>query len=164
MASNSRSGLTKEERARFLQDHGFSPLRSGKGSHELWENPELKLLAHSHHIMPPANLMSNSSQKPWEITLCDNPGGGTWHSIEKYAQWCQGTIEKIKTSSDHERRRCEIARQFRKAVHDMRQWRKDVKHHFSAELDIARVPPAPIKYEDLLVLKSRKNELSKPST
>ncbi|MCE9508263.1 MAG: hypothetical protein K8R48_08155 [Alphaproteobacteria bacterium] len=163
MASKSRSGLTKEEREDFLRAHGFVPLRSGKGSHEMWEHPELKLLARANKISLPANLMSNPSQKPWETTLCADPAGGTWRAMVKHAEWCLSTAEQIKNASAHEQLRCKVASQFRQAVHDMRQWKKDLRHHFKADLSLEKAPPAPFKYEDFKELLAKKNQLSKPS-
>lgn len=160
MASKSRSGLTKEEREKFLRSHGFMPVRSGKGSHQLWEHPELKLLARSHHISPPDNLMSKRSQQPWETTLCADPGGGTWHGMVKHAKWCQGTVEQIKASSEHEVQRCKIVRQFREAVESTCRWKKNVKKHLRAGLKAAEAPKAPIGHDEL---QSLKNRLSAPS-
>ena len=164
MASKSRSGLTKEEREDFLRAHGFVPLRSGKGSHEMWEHPELKLLARSHHLSPPVNLFTGIySQKPWETTLAANPGGGTWHNTMKVVEWCQDAAEQIKNSSAREQLRCKVASQFRKAVHDLRQWKKDLRHHLKADLPLEKAPPVPIAYKDFKELVEKKNQLSKPS-
>ncbi len=103
MAKNSKSGLTKEEREDFLREHGYVPSRDGKGSHEIWEHPEIKLLARTNKIAPPLNLLPNVSQNPWEMTLSANPAGGTWHDIVKLAEWCQKTVEDIKGASAHGR-------------------------------------------------------------
>ena len=164
MAAKSRSGLTKEEREDFLRDRGFAPSRSGKGSHELWENPELKLLARSHNIAAPANLLANISQKPWETTLCSNPARGTWRSMVKHAQWCQQTVEQIKAASEHDRLRCKIASQFRKAVGEIRQWKKNLRHHLKAGLPLEKAPQVPMGHKEFEELKSKKIQLSKPTT
>jgi hypothetical protein len=163
MASKSRSGLTKEDRERFLREHEFAQLRSGKGSHEIWEHHELKLLARSHSISAPGNLLANPSQKPWETTLCGDPAGGTWRAMVKHAEWCQDTAGRIKNSSAREQLRCKVASQFRKAVSDVRQWKKDLRHHLKADLPLEKAPPVPIAYKDFKELLAKKNQLSKPS-
>jgi hypothetical protein len=160
--ASSKSGLTKEEREDFLRAHGYVPQRSGKGSHEIWEHPELKMLARSQKISPPINLLSNASQKPWETTLSGDPASGTWNVIRKLAEWCKETTEQIKNSSEHEKLRCKVAAQFRKAVGDRNQWKKDLRHHLKAGLDPEKAPVVPIAYKDFKELTTKKNELSKP--
>lgn len=160
MSSNSKCGLSEGQRVRFLKDHGFVPLHHGKGSHESWEHPELKFLARSHKITPPANLLSNPAQRPWETTLCDNPASGTWNAMVKHAEWCQKTVADIKAGSEIDRRRCDVARQFREAAAADRQWRHEVKFALRTGAD---VPPAPMKYEDLLSLKAGKSHSPTPS-
>lgn len=164
MASKSRSGLTKEDRERLLREHGFEQMRSGKGSHEIWEHPELKLLSHSNKVALPINLASNPSQKPWETTLCADPAKGTWTAMVKHAEWCLNTVEQIKNASAHEQLRCKVFSQFRKAVQDMRQWKKDLRHHLKANLPLEKAPAVPIAYKDFKELVEKKNQLSnKPS-
>jgi hypothetical protein len=160
MASNSKSGLTKEERRDFLCEHGFVPLHSGKGSHEIWTHPELKKLSRKHPIIPPANILSNTAQKPWETTLCGNPGEGTWNSMVKHAKWCQETVEQIKTKDLREQQRTETARQFRASVQQICQWRKDVKHWLKSGLKVSEAPKTPIQWHDFKAQKAKKSELS----
>lgn len=163
MAQKSKSGLSPHQREKFLSDCGFTYDRSGPGSHETWVHEDLKLLSQSRKIMPPANLLSNVAQKPWETTLCDDPGGGTWSSMIKHAEWCRDTVGEITAISKHEKRRCTVARQFRQASRDMRQWKKDIKNWMKAGLDPAQAPKAPMEWQDFAALKTEKNKLSSPA-
>jgi hypothetical protein len=160
MASKSASGLNKEQREHFLRDCGFVPVRSGKGSHELWEHPELKMLARTKTIEAPAHLLSNVAQKPWETTLCGNPGGGTWHRMRKHAEWCAEKVAGIKASSENDRRRCELARQFREAAGEVCAWKKSVRNWLKAGLAVEEAPKAPESYQVFSNLK--KARLEKP--
>lgn len=160
MATNSRSGLTQEEREGFLRDHGFERVRSGKGSHEMWEHPELKLLARSHSITSPPNLLANTAQNPWECTLCANPAINTWRSMSKHIKWCHDTVQQMKAGSEHAKSRCELARQFRKAAKDMKEWKRGVILHLKTGLPASDIPKAPLHPHDFLVLKAKKNQLS----
>jgi predicted RNA binding protein YcfA (HicA-like mRNA interferase family) len=131
-----KCGLTKEQREKYLRDHGFVRLRQGKGSHEEWEHPELKLLSRTHKIITPANLLSNIGQHPWETTLSGDPASGTWKAIAKHAEWCRKTAEEIKAKSDHDGQRCKLVSQHRKAVHDFKERKKTVKHKLKADQPI----------------------------
>lgn len=163
MASKSRSGLTKEQRKDFLTACGFTHDRSGPGSHETWRHKELRLLSRSRHIAPPANLLSNVAQKPWETTLCGDPGSGTWNSMVKHAEWCRDTVGEIKAASKYERQRCALAQQFRQAAKDTRQWKKDVKHWLKTGLDSTQMPKPPMEWKDFMALKNKKDQLSMPA-
>lgn len=115
--AKSKSGVSPKEREKTLRDHGFEPLRGGKGSHEIWENKDLKFLAQTQKIGdPPANLRANPAQKPWEITVPHDPASGTWNSIKKYATWCKNTVETAKAGSEHDNRRINFANQFNGAA------------------------------------------------
>lgn len=161
--SSSKSGLTKEERERYLLDHGYLPLRGGKGSHEIWENAELKMLARTHKISAPLNVLPNASQVPWEVTLPHDPARGTWGAIVKLTEWCVGCSEDIKNASAHQAMRCKIAGDFRKAVTDLRQWKKDLRHHLKAGLSLETAPETPIAFKDFKALGEQKKQLSKPT-
>lgn len=163
MASKSSSGLSKEQREKFMRDHGFVLLRSGKGSHQQWEHPKLKGLAKTHKIKPPANLLSNIAQKPWEQTVCTDPGGRSWHTIEKHAEWCRKTAAEFAAKAERERQCSEIRGQFRDAIKEICKWRKTLKAHFKAGLKRESAPGPSIKWREFLALKEKKNQLSKPS-
>ena len=154
----SKSGHTREKLAAFLSERGFVPLRSGKGSHETWEHPELKNLAQKQTITPPSNLLANQAQKPWEINMPGDPASGTWKTISKHAEWCKETVEGIKANVAHEQRYAEICSQFRNAVKETCAWRKAVKNWVKAGLEAAEAPQAPLRYEELQTLKARKNQ------
>lgn len=162
MASKSASGLTKEEREKFLRESGFVPARSGKGSHEQWEHVKLKELSRSHKIEAPGNVLSNAAQKPWEQTLCGDPGRGTWRSIEKHARWCQEKVEEIQNKKENEHKRRGIKAEFNKACKDMRAWKKSIRHHFKAALSREKAPLPPMNHDDFSALKEKKNHLSIP--
>ena len=164
MASNSKSGLNKEQREKILRDCGFFQARDGKGSHENWEHPELKALAKTRSIVPPANLLSNEAQKPWECTLPDNPAGGTWKTIAKYAEWCRETVEKIKNEADVEQRRRAVCSQFRATANSYCQWKKDVNSWLKAGLNVKEAPKPPVTYAELKKLEMQKKRLSAPSS
>ena len=114
--SGSKSRLSPKQRKEALQSYGFEPARDGRGSHATWEHPELKLLARTHKIEAPANLGSGHIHCPWEMTVAGDPADGTWNSMIKQAKWCQETVQSIKSGSDHDRQRCEVANQFRAAA------------------------------------------------
>lgn len=160
MGSNSKCGLNQNEREEMLRRCGFERVRSGKGSHERWENAELKMLARTQKIVCPSNLLSTPDQNAWETTLCDNPANGTWRSMLKHIEWCQKTVEEIKAKSEHERQRCNLVKQFRKAVGDLKNWKHDVKRRFKAGHPEYLLPAAPLTPQEFLKLK---NQLS-PAT
>lgn len=56
--------VDEKKRHKFLHDHGFHFLRTGKGSHQIWAHKE-----------------SGDT-----ITLCGNPAKGTWRHVEKQVQ------------------------------------------------------------------------------
>ncbi len=154
-----KCGLTKEQREKFLHDHGFQRARQGKGSHEEWEHPELKLLARSHGITPPANLLSNVGQNPWETTLSGDPASGTWRAIVKHAEWCRKTVEQIKAGSEHDRERCEIARQFREAVNGFRKRKKALRRSLKTGQPV-ETPKTSETYQEIQWLKAKRNQIS----
>ncbi len=161
--ASSKSGMTKEDRERFLLDHGYTPLRGGKGSHEIWEHTELKMLARTHKVAPPGNVLPNASQIPWEITLPHDPARGTWGAIVKLSEWCITRTDEIKNASTREQLRCKVFKAFQRAVGDVRQWKKDLRHHLKAGLSAETAPVTPIAYEDFKALTEQKKQLSKPA-
>jgi len=163
MASNSKSGVNKNDRETFLKNHGFVKAAQGKGSHESWVNFEIKLLSRSSSINPPENLKSNSAQKPWETTLPDNPAGGTWKAIKKFAIWASDTVDKFKSESANEQIRLKTAKEFNEASRDIRAWRKAMKHRYKTGIEMDNAPETPISYKDFKSLENKKKELSQPS-
>lgn len=143
MASNSKSGFTKEEREDFLRQHGFVPLRQGKGDHEVWEHPELKALAQQQKIACPANLLSNPAQPAWQHTIPDNPATGTWHRAVKHAVWCEETAEKLSGAVAERDSHRKLKEEFRKAQKEICAWKHETKHRLKAGLD---ANPAPASY------------------
>ncbi len=132
--SKNKCGLTPPQREKILRDHGFARARDAKGSHEMWEHTDLKLLAHTHRVDPPANLRSPGfAQAAWQVTLPDNPANGTWSNIVKYAKWCQKTVGDIKARSAHDRLRVAFAGAFNGAArapsrHERKMARKAMIH------------------------------------
>lgn len=155
MASKSASGTSIVEREAFLKDHGFFLAHSGKGSHAIWENPELKALAKKQHIDMPANLKKDGH--PWEITLCSNPKSGTWRAVTKQAEWVHNYVEEAKGSSAYHKQCCKIMKEFRQAVSEVTEWKDRAKKHFKAGIDI---PAAPKSYHDIESIVARKKNLS----
>jgi hypothetical protein len=152
MASNSKAGLSKLQREDFLRDHGFTPLRSGKGSHEIWEHAALKELAKTHKIDCPSNLLHNPAQKPWEHPLPDNPASGTWHRISKHAQWCQQTVEALKGATQEAEARRRIVREFMEAKKEFCDWKRETRHRVKAGLEAAEPP---VSYTELKARQQR---------
>ena len=146
MATKSASGLTKEERESFLRAHGYEHLRTGKGSHQIWEHKELKEIARSVSLFPPAYLLSNPNQKPWETVLPGDPASGTWHKIEKMAEWCAQQIVELKSVAEKEMRFQARKQEFRKNREDICTWKKSVKNWLKAGLAVAEAPRAPASY------------------
>ncbi len=106
--------------------------RTGKGSHEIWEHDDLKFLARTHKIEPPANLKSNTAQTPWVITVPGDPATGTWNSLVKYAKWCQSTVNDIKARSANDSRRAAFAGAFNGAAR--RQTKRERKQERKARI------------------------------
>lgn len=152
MASRSSSGATKEEREDFLRAQGYTQARTGKGSHQIWENHEMKTLCRSKNISMPENLRSNAVQNPWEVTLPCDPASGTWRAIKKQAEWASHTVSEITDSSQKDAAQCEIVRQFHAALEEVCAWKKSVKHALRMGQD---APKAPESYRQMTALKTR---------
>ena len=143
MASNSKSGSTKEERESFLKKRGYVQERTGKGSHEIWTNPTMRETAKAHHIDMPENLRSNIAQKPWDITLPDNPAGGTWMRIQRQAEWCQKALTSAHEFANDVSLRQQTKQQMRDNMREICEWKHAVKHSLRMSQP---TPPAPKAY------------------
>lgn len=121
-------GLNKEKRVSFLKEHGYILADQGKGSHTIWVNPEMKSVALSNHIVMPENLRSNIAQKPWEITLPCDPASGTWHTIQRQAEWCMKALEQARHLEQADVLKTSISEQFRAAKKEITEWKHTVKH------------------------------------
>jgi len=137
---------------------GFRPERECDGGHTIWVHPDLKQLASRHKIEAPANLAS-SGKAPWQISLPDNPASGTWDAVVKQAKWCHDKVREIEMGLEHEQQRLKLAREFRKASADYRQWKKDIRHWLRSGLDMQEAPQPPLTFKELMGLK----EKSQPS-
>ncbi len=163
MASNGRAGITPKERERFLHDHGFIQLRTGHGSHQVWEHPELKLLARSHDVTPPENIRGKGiAIQVWETTLCDDPGKGTWQTMVKHANWCQETVSNIHAESVYEAQRGKFLKEFRSAVEDVSQWKRAIKHRMKTGLEVDRESKPPVLYKDMQDMRKKKEDFAAP--
>jgi hypothetical protein len=141
MANNSRCGLTEEERKRFLRDCGFTFKSKGRGSHENWEHEDLKMIARSLSIFPPANLLSNPAQKPWEITLCGDPAPGTWHKVGKLAKWCAEQTQELKSVAQAENRQ-QTSQKFKENTEEVCR-KKFIQQCLRAGMSVQDIPKFP---------------------
>jgi len=147
MASNSKSGLSPVQREAALRELGFEKQRNGKGSHVVWEHAGLKEMAETgKKVCCPPNLLSNPAQAPWETTLPDNPGSGTWQSILKLAKWAQQTVETYKATSAVTEARKSIIDQFRAARDEVCAWKHESRLRLKSKLE---AKPAPQSYHDM---------------
>ena len=142
MASKSKSGATVEERERFLKDNGYSEDRSGKGSHAVWVNEQMKSLALARAIEMPENLRNNPAQKAWEIVLPYNPASGTWKAIQKQAEWCAMSVETSSMALEQEAERKRRIAEFRTAREDKCTWVHAVKHALRLGQEPPQAPPS----------------------
>ncbi|MDE1152805.1 MAG: hypothetical protein PW788_09735 [Micavibrio sp.] len=141
MASNSKSGLSSVQREVALRDLGFEKQRNGKGSHVVWEHTALKAMAQTgKKVCCPPNLLSNPAQAPWETTLPDNPGSGTWQSMLKHAKWAQQTVDDYKSATAVQEARKSIILEFREARDEVCAWKHETRHRLKSHLD-ATAPP-----------------------
>jgi len=151
MASHSRSGTTKEQRAHELKSCGFEMLDYGKGSHQKWANPELEKLSKKFNVHLPDSLCkSTMCPCAWIITLPCDPAIGTWKAIINQAKWCEKTVEEIKGGKlgnnpvDNAR-----TEEFKKAKREITNWKKAARRAFESGIDI---PNAPKSYSNKLAL------------
>jgi hypothetical protein len=153
MAANSKSGLSKFERDKFMYDHGFVPLPNrGKGDHTVWDHAGIRELAKKQAVNCPPNLLHNVAQPAWQHTVPDNPATGTWHRIAKHAEWCQETLAALSGASADEQRRRKAKQEFLEARQDICDWKRDVKHRLRAGLDTR---PAPAAYHQINTLRAQ---------
>lgn len=146
-----KSGLNKEERERFLLDHGFLLDRNCGSSHSVWKHVELERLVQAKNKidLAPANILANPSVQqtaPWVLSLSDDPASGYWARLEKHISWCAEQVEKIKSKEETERQARKISEEFRQNLADICQWKHAVKHWLKAGLDPAKAPKAPESY------------------
>lgn len=158
--ADSKSGLTKEERADYLGAHGFKFLRHGKGDHHIWENAALKALAKNNRIEAPSNLLSTPQQKPWEITLSDDPASGTWHRMAKLAEWADEKVAEINGREAGRAAHRKIIQEFRDAREEITEWKRETKHRLTAGLS---PNPAPGSYHQMKQIKARYDGVRKLS-
>ncbi len=140
MAQNSSCGRTKEEREDHLRSCGFAPIASGKGSHSIWSNARVKsLYEQGHKIEVPAYLVT-VGQKPWEIALCDDPAGKTWHKIEKHATCCKDFLDNNDATIARAQAQKATRDQFRANMEEICAWRKNVKHCLRMGQEVPKAP------------------------
>jgi hypothetical protein len=155
MASKSSSGTTKEERETFLKEQGFTQLRSGKGSHVIWEHAAAKALAQTGKFpSAPENIASSNAQQPWVITLPADPARGTWRTISKTAEWCQNTAAGLGASASHTEQRSATVQQFHESREEFCTWKKEVKNKLKVGLDVSG-EKSPVKYSALQALRGK---------
>jgi hypothetical protein len=144
MSSHSRSNLSPHQREEFLRAHGYEPVRSGKGSHEVWEHTALKEFGKRRSVKMPDNLKSTPHQRGWELILSCDPGPGLWHRLEKQCTWANETADRIQKMEDARTLSRRLKFEFNKAVRDVRGWQRCMKAAYKAGVSFDLLPSAPL--------------------
>jgi hypothetical protein len=134
-----KAGLTKEERATFLREHGWVQARDGKGSHSMWVNPDIKEMARKYKFDLPINLKTSQHQNAWDLPMCENPASGTWANIEKHVLWCDARVQEIASSQQARDMSRTIKHEFNDVRKKFSEWKQETKHRLKAGLS----PTAP---------------------
>ena len=155
MSSHSRSNLSRHEREEFLRGRGYVPVRSGKGSHEIWNHSQLQSLARKYKVAIPDNIKSTPHQKAWEMVLCADPGPGTWIKIEKQCEWAQKTVRDLLQGEEKRSLSRQLKHEFKKALRDVHNWRREIGLACKAGLDRALMPEPPQAVQQVNDIRAR---------
>lgn len=153
--ASSKSGLTKEQRERFLLAKGYVRDHNGKGSHQIWVHEELRRQAQMGlKVEAPQNLLSNTAQKPWVTVLPSDPANGTWAIIEKLANWCEAQASTQKVAAEREAQRQTLIQQMRRARDELCNDKREAKNLYKMGLDPTTVHPGK-KYDNYQNLRAQ---------
>lgn len=153
MASKSKAGLGREERESYLRQNGFSPVRNGKGSHEMWEHDAMRAYAQQNRKLAIPETMKAAI---WQVVLCSNPGFGTWQSVVKQVEWVNKTLSDAKQRQKNFDSARSIKAEFNKKANMYDMWKKAVRQELKAGIAISASTP-PVSYFEVRDLQAMKH-------
>lgn len=150
MSAKSRAGNDRVEREQFLRHHGFNLLRSGKGSHAIYEHAEMKELAHRPGFKPPEHMKDTAL---WQVTLCADPAAGTWRKVVHQVEAVEDILHEQERKADKQAAIVALKTEFNQKVRLYYRWKKDVKHEWKAGVPLS---DAPVSFVDVEKLRQQK--------
>ncbi len=151
MGSKSRAGNNHFDREQYLRQHGFQPLRNGKGSHALWEHEGMKELAHKAGFKMPDTLKSSTA---WQVVLPSDPAQGTWRAITNQVE---AVTQCLDAAANREKKFEEVQRlreEFNIKAKQYLEWKKAVRHELKAGVSLSA---APLPFKELEGLRNQRN-------